>query len=128
MYESAFTEIREGRKKTHWMWFIFPQLLGLGRSETSIFFAIKSRSEAIAYLGHPLLGKRLVEMSQLVLSVNGKTATDIFDSPEDMKLRSCMTLFSGLPGASPVFRQVLEKYFDGEADSGTLQLLAAADD
>ena len=105
------------------MWFIFPQLAGLGSSAMAQRYAIENLREAEAYLGHPVLGPRLIECCNALLTVEGKTAHDILDSPDDMKLRSSMTLFAQTPGALRVFRQVLEKFYDGEPDARTLDLL-----
>jgi uncharacterized protein (DUF1810 family) len=123
VYSSVLRELQRGRKTTHWMWFIFPQLRGLGYSSTSRYFAISGREEAQQYLSHPALGARLVECSRAVLAHPGQTARAIFGSPDDVKLRSCMTLFETVPGADPVFAQVLEQFFQGERDAQTLKLL-----
>jgi len=125
-YDQALAEIRAGRKRSHWMWYIFPQLDGLGWSATSKFYAIKNADEARAYLNHPVLGQRLLECAQAVLSVNGRTATEIFGSPDDLKLRSSATLFAEVSLAGSVFEQVIEKYFDSQLDDKTAQLLAGA--
>ncbi len=122
-YKTALSEIRNGRKLSHWMWFIFPQVSGLGLSETSKFYAIKNIDEAIAYLNHPVLGKRLLEVSEALLSIEGRTANQIFGSPDDMKLKSSMTLFAVASGEASVFQQVLDKYFNGAKDTKTLLLL-----
>jgi len=122
-YQTALTEIRNGRKRSHWMWFIFPQVAGLGFSETSQFYGIKSINEAKAYLNHPVLGKRLLEISEVLLTIDGKSANQIFGSPDDMKLKSSMTLFAAVSSEDSVFRKVLEKYFNGKEDVKTLQLL-----
>ena len=123
VYLKAFSEIKKGKKSTHWMWYIFPQIKGLGSSETAKQYGIKDLNEATAYLRHPILGKHLVEISEEVLNLNGKTATQIFGTPDDMKLRSCMTLFTNVENTNPVFQKVLEKYFNGLPDEPTLQLL-----
>jgi uncharacterized protein (DUF1810 family) len=123
MYLKALSEIRSARKVSHWMWFIFPQLEGLGASETAKFYAIKSLDEATAYFHHPVLGKHLVEISSQLLDVNGKEAVDIFGTPDDLKLRSSMTLFAQVENTSDVFEKVLAKYFKGQPDERTLQLL-----
>lgn len=123
VYLKALAEVRNGRKESHWMWFIFPQVKGLGWSDTAKFYGIADLDEAAAYLAHPVLGKHLVEISQAVLDVDGKTATEIFGSPDDMKLRSCMTLFAKVPGADAVFEKVLDKYFGGSHDEYTEELL-----
>lgn len=122
-YEQALSEIKSGRKRSHWMWFIFPQLQGLGYSETARFYAIKDLQEARLYLQHPVLGPRLIEISKALLALEGKTANQILGNPDDLKLRSSMTLFASVPGADPVFQAVLDKYYRGEADEKTLQLL-----
>ena len=122
-FEIALAEIRKGRKQSHWMWYIFPQIAGLGFSPTSKFYAIKDRGEAENYLVHPLLGKRLIEISNALLEVEGKTANQIFGSPDDMKLKSSMTLFGALENTNPVFQRVLDKYFEGMKDQRTLELI-----
>jgi uncharacterized protein (DUF1810 family) len=121
-YYQALGELRAGRKRTHWMWFIFPQLAGLGHSSTAMHYAIRGLEEARAYLGHPVLGPRLRECAEAVRAVEGRSASDIFGYPDDLKLRSCMTLFAAVePGA--VFSRVLDKYYQGKPDERTLQLL-----
>lgn len=122
-FESALAEIKRGRKQSHWMWYIFPQIAGLGFSSTSKFYAIKDRAEAESYLAHPVLGERLVEISEALLEIEGKTANQIFGSPDDVKLKSSMTLFGSLENAHPVFQKVLDKYFDGTKDMRTLDLI-----
>ena len=122
-YARALTEIRRGRKRSHWMWYIFPQLEGLGLSPVSRRYAIKSLGEAEAYLSHPVLGPRLVECAQAVLSVEGRSALEIFGAPDEMKLRSCATLFAHVSPAGSAFHQLLDTYFQGERDGRTLQLL-----
>lgn len=122
-YQQALAEIKNGRKRSHWMWFIFPQIAGLGFSETSKLYAIKNVEEANGYMEHPELGSRLVEISNALLSVGGKTASQIFGTPDDLKLKSCMTLFGELENANPVFEAVLAKYFNGVKDAKTLRLL-----
>ncbi len=119
-------ELAAGRKRTHWMWFVFPQLRGLGHSAMARHYGIASRDEAAAYLAHPLLGARLRECVELVLAVQGRTAHDIFGSPDDLKLRSCLTLFREIDGAGGVFGRALARYYDGQPDPMTLQLLAGA--
>lgn len=123
VYEEALQEIRSGKKRTHWMWFIFPQLKGLGFSETSKFYAIQNMNEARAYLQHPVLGKRLVEISTALLAIDKNDAGKIFGSPDDLKLNSCMTLFSALNPSPDVFRKVIDKYFDGINDNRTIDLI-----
>lgn len=122
-YELALSEIKNGDKRSHWMWYIFPQFHGLGHSETSRFYSIKSVAEAKAYLAHPLLGPRLRECAEAVLQVEGKTAREIFGSPDDVKLNSCATLFASVLPAGSVFEQVLDKYFAGKRDDRTLHLM-----
>ena len=122
-FETALAEIRRGRKQSHWMWYIFPQIAGLGFSSTSKFYAIKDRGEAESYLAHPLLGNRLVEISNALLEVEGKTANQIFGSPDDVKLKSSMTLFGAVDDTNPVFQKVLDKYFNGTKDCRTLELI-----
>ena len=123
IYSRVCAELRQGRKTTHWMWFVFPQIEGLGHSSMARRFAISSIEEARAYLEHPVLGARLRECTQLVCSISGKTIHDIFGSPDDMKFRSCMTLFAAVEKGS-VFEEALRKYFAGEPDGRTLQRLA----
>ena len=124
IFDEACAELRRGRKTGHWMWFIFPQIAGLGFSATSQHYAIQSLDDARAYLRHPTLGSRLREVSQILLSINGKTAHDIFGSPDDIKLRSSMTLFAHAAEDNAVFLEILQKYFSGVEDSRTLELLA----
>ena len=124
IYRQALAELQRGRKESHWMWFIFPQIEGLGHSSTARHYAIKSRDEARAYLEHPILGARLVECCDALLNVRGKSASEIFGYPDDMKLRSCMTLFASVAEGASVFTRVLERYFGGEADQRTIDLLA----
>jgi uncharacterized protein (DUF1810 family) len=115
-------ELAEGRKRSHWMWFVFPQLRGLGHSAMAQRYAIGSLAEARAYLAHPVLGPRLVECTALVNRVEGRSAHEIFGSPDDLKFRSCMTLFALAQPAAPVFREALEKYFGGAPDPRTREL------
>ena len=116
-------ELRAGQKRTHWMWFVFPQIAGLGHSPTARHYAIASRAEAAAYMAHPVLGPRLLTCTGLVGAVHGRTAHQIFGSPDDLKFRSCMTLFSATDGAAP-FNDALARFFAGEPDQATLDLLA----
>jgi uncharacterized protein (DUF1810 family) len=125
-YDRALAEVRAGRKRSHWMWYIFPQFAGLGFSPMSERYAIRSRAEAEAYLRHPVLGPRLVEICEAALAVEGHSAFDVFGSPDDLKLRSCATLFAAVTPPGSVFEQVLEKYFGGMRDEKTLRLMAAA--
>ena len=122
-YAVALAEIKRGRKRSHWMWYIFPQIAGLGFSSTSKFYAIKDRDEAKEYLAHPILGKRLIEISEALLIIEGKTAHEIFSSPDDLKLKSSMTLFAALDAANQVFQKVSDKYFGGAKDGKTLEML-----
>src|ERR1051326_4514381 len=126
VYERALSEIRNGRKQSHWMWFVFPQFEGLGFSPTSRLYAIKSVAEAEAYLSHPLLGPRLKECSEAAIRIEGRTALAIFGSPDDMKLKSCATLFAQVSPPGSVFDRLLQKYFQGERDDKTLRLLGVA--
>jgi uncharacterized protein (DUF1810 family) len=121
-YDRALAELRDGKKCSHWMWYIFPQLEGLGHSSMARLYSIKSPAEARAYLDHPVLGPRLLECARVVQNTAGRSAHEIFGSPDDLKLRSCATLFSQV-SHDPVFRQLLEKYFDGEPDQETVRLL-----
>ncbi len=122
-YETALTEIQQGNKQSHWMWFIFPQINGLGFTDYNIFYAIKNIDEAKAYYNHPILGKRLIEITGAILAIQNKTALEILGKPDTRKLKSCMTLFSQLPNASPVFQQVLDKFYNGELDEKTMDIL-----
>lgn len=122
VYGRVVQELRSGRKQTHWMWFVFPQIAGLGRSAMAQRYAIASLEEARAYLSHPLLGGRLRECTGLVLDIEGRDAHDIFGSPDDLKFRSCMTLFAEAADDARPFRAAIRKYF-GEPDEATLNLL-----
>jgi uncharacterized protein (DUF1810 family) len=122
-YEQAMSELRRGRKQSHWMWYVFPQFVGLGASPTSVFYAIKSVDEARAYLAHPVLGTRLVNSMQAVLDIDGRSALQVFGSPDHMKLRSCATLFASISPEGSVFAKLLDRYFDGRADEQTIRLL-----
>lgn len=124
-YQRALAEIRGGRKRSHWMWYIFPQLDGLGRSSTARFYGVKGIGEAKAYLAHPILGPRLKESMEAALAVEGRSAEEIFGFPDVLKFRSCATLFSSVPGADPVFEQILQKYYDGKPDEVTIRLVDA---
>ncbi|HYE18934.1 MAG TPA: DUF1810 domain-containing protein [Tepidisphaeraceae bacterium] len=125
VYETALAELRAGQKRSHWMWFIFPQLRGLGSSSMAQHYAIQSRDEAAAYLAHPLLGHRLTECAEALLAVEGRTALQILGSPDDLKLKSCATLFAAVAPAGSVFDQLLDKYYARERDRRTLDLLPA---
>lgn len=123
LYLSALSEIKKGRKESPWMWFIFPQIKGLGSCDTSKFYEIKNADEAIAFLEHPILGKHLIEITAELIKTDEKTAEDIFGNPDNEKLQSCMTLFASVQNTEPVFNEVLDKYFDGSSDFHTIQLL-----
>jgi uncharacterized protein (DUF1810 family) len=123
VYARALAELTAGRKQSHWMWFIFPQISGLGKSPMAQHYAIHSLDEARNYLAHPLLGARLKECTGAVMDVEGRSAHEIFDTPDDLKFRSCMTLFAHAAPDEPLFRAALEKYFDGAEDALTLQKL-----
>ncbi|MFY9642839.1 MAG: DUF1810 domain-containing protein [Rhodomicrobium sp.] len=122
-YPQAVAELRQGAKRSHWMWYIFPQLRGLGYSATAQKYAISSKDEASAYLAHPVLGPRLTECTQLVLNAHKVSAREIFPYPDDLKFRSSMTLFAQLTDAPHVFSAALQKYYGGEPDRETLRLL-----
>jgi uncharacterized protein (DUF1810 family) len=122
-YRQALSEIRSGSKYSHWMWYIFPQVDGLGFSPTARQFAIKSRAEAEAYLKHPILGPRLVECAEAVLLVEGRSAFDIFGTPDDLKLRSCATLFASLSLPGSVFHRLIDKYYEGRRDEKSVEIL-----
>ena len=123
VYEEALAEIRAGRKRSHWMWFVFPQYAGLGSSPVSQHFAIKSRAEAAAYLAHPVLGTRLRECAEAVLEVKDRSAEDVFGSLDAMKLRSSATLFAAVSPPGSVFHRILDRYFQGGADERTTKFL-----
>jgi uncharacterized protein (DUF1810 family) len=123
IYDVALAELRAGAKRSHWMWFIFPQLAGLGSSDTARRFAIASLEEADGYLRHPVLGPRLIECAEAVLAVQGRSAHEVFGSPDDRKLHSSATLFSRVSTAGSVFHRLLERYFNGAPDAKTLALL-----
>ena len=125
-YDRALAEIRDGRKRSHWMWYVFPQLSGLGTSPTAVYYAIKSIDEARAYLAHPHLGPRLIECAEAVLEVENKSAAEIFGSPDDLKLRSCATLFAQVSSPASVFERIIEKYYRGVMDENTLRLLKSS--
>ena len=124
VYDTVLEELRAGRKSSHWIWFIFPQIAGLGHSEMAQQFAIGSVDEAKAYLQHPILGPRLRACTQLVLDVNGRRAEEIFPYPDNLKFRSCMTLFMTAATDNALFKDALLKYFDGKPDQLTLDILA----
>jgi len=122
--DQVLDELRAGRKRTHWMWFVFPQLRGLGTSTMAELFGIDSVDEARAYLDHPVLGPRLRECCALMLQVPGRSAHEILGSPDDLKFRSCLTLFSLADPQEPLFRQGLERFYGGQEDAGTLRGIA----
>jgi len=122
-YPAALAEVKNGRKQSHWMWYVFPQVKGLGFSETSKYYAIEDMKEAEEYLKHPVLGKRLVFICNELLALKTNDASKIFGSPDDLKLRSSMTLFSLVPGTHPIFQLVLDKFFNGAKDNKTLQII-----
>jgi len=125
VYAQVLAELRAGRKRSHWIWFVFPQLDGLGCSPTARHFAIKSREEGLQYLAHPLLGARLRECTEALIAAPDQSISEILGFPDDLKFRSSMTLFSELAGPGSVFEQALGRFYDGEPDDRTLELLAA---
>lgn len=125
-YEAAFSELSSGKKRTHWMWYIFPQVRGLGSSTTAKKYAIAGEEEAKAYLSHPILGERLIACCYKILELSGHSAQDVFGVTDAMKLRSAMTLFASVSDSS-VFMDVLYKYYEGSEDPSTMQILSSAD-
>ncbi|WP_115889645.1 DUF1810 domain-containing protein [Flavobacterium cutihirudinis] len=123
LYLTALSEISKGKKETHWMWFIFPQIKGLGKSDTANLYAITDLQEATDYLEHPILGKHLIEISELLLSFKMKSADGIFGDLDARKLRSSMTLFSMVENTNPIFQEILEAFFSGESDPLTLSII-----
>ena len=123
VYDRALSELRNGRKETHWMWFIFPQIAGLGTSPMSHRYSIRSVAEARAYLDHPILGPRLIECGNAVLAVENRSATEILGKPDDMKMKSCATLFEYVSQSENIFTEILIKYYDRKRDSRTLDLI-----
>jgi uncharacterized protein (DUF1810 family) len=123
VFARALQEIRNGRKTSHWMWYIFPQISGLGSSETSRFYAIKDMTEAKQYLDHPVLGQRLVEIASELLNLEVNDPATVFGDIDSMKLKSSMTLFSMLEDSNPVFQRVLDKYFGGNKDMNTVHIV-----
>jgi uncharacterized protein (DUF1810 family) len=126
-YDRALAEVPAGRKRSHWMWYVFPQFAGLGFSPMTERYAIRSRAGAEAYLRHPVLGPRLVVICEAALAVEGRSAFDIFGSPDDLKLRSCATLFAAVSPPGSVFERLLARYFGGERDEKTVRFMDAAD-
>ena len=125
-YSVAFRELESGKKRSHWMWYIFPQLSGLGFSSMATHYALKNLQEAEAFLQHPVLGPRLVEITKVLLELQQRDATAIFGSPDDLKLRSSMTLFRQVSKTLPVFQAVLDKFYGGRPDAKTIALLRSA--
>lgn len=126
VYDRVRSELQDGRKASHWMWFVFPQLRGLGHSAMATRYGIASLDEARAYLRHPVLGPRLRECTRLLLRVEGRSIPQILGSPDDLKFRSCMTLFQRAEPGEALFADALRKYFDGAPDARTLELLQVA--
>ncbi|MCU6760826.1 Uncharacterized conserved protein [uncultured Roseburia sp.] len=122
-YKTALKEIRDGQKKSHWMWYVFPQIIGLGFSEISQYYAIKDLKEAKEYIEHDILGKNLIEISQALLETDSKDAVFVMGSPDDLKLKSSMTLFALVKPEYIVFQKVLDKFFHGEKDQKTIEIL-----
>jgi uncharacterized protein (DUF1810 family) len=122
-YQIALSEIKSARKVSHWMWYIFPQIAGLGQSETSKFYAIKNIEEAGDYLNHEILGNRLREISNELLNLKENNARNIFNTPDDLKLISSMTLFVQVEKGTSIFQKVLDKFFNGESDDKTIKIL-----
>ena len=125
VYADVLAELKSGQKRTHWMWFVFPQIDGLGFSATTQYYAIKSLEEARQYLAHPVLGKRLRECAEAVLAVQGRNISEIFSYPDDLKLKSCLTLFAAITDQQDVFAKVLDQYYHGERDARTVQILVS---
>jgi uncharacterized protein (DUF1810 family) len=123
VYDDVLAELKAGQKQSHWMWFVFPQVKGLGNSPTAKQYAIASRAEAVAYVEHPVLGPRLKECTRLVIDTEGRTIGQIFGYPDDLKFRSSMTLFANVTPDNDVFLTALQKYFRGEMDQATLDRL-----
>ncbi len=123
VYESVCDELAMGEKTSHWMWFVFPQLKALGRSPMAKHYGIESREEALAYWKHPILGKRLLDCTRLLLAQRNENAHEIFGSPDDAKFKSCLTLFSQVAPEEPAFKDALERFYGGKRDEGTLKLL-----
>ena len=126
VYDTVLAELRNGAKRSHWIWFVFPQLRGLGHSPTAVRFGISSLDEARAYLAHPVLGPRLRECTRLVAAIDGRSVDQIFGWPDNLKVRSSMTLFARATDDNAEFRAVLDKFYDGEDDPATVELLSTA--
>ena len=125
-YRGAMLELARGRKDSHWTWYIFPQIDGLGNSETTKIFSIKSLEEGRAYLEHPLLGQRLVESCEILLTLKDKSINEVMGFPDDLKLLSSMTLFETFSESNSVFTRIIEVYFDGERDEATLEIIKSS--
>lgn len=123
VYENVINELLKGYKVGHWMWFVFPQVKGLGFSSTSLLYSIRSKEEAVCYFKHPLLGKRLTECTRMVVDINGKSSKDIFGHIDTLKFKSSMTLFDAVQSESAIFRDALEKYYNGAPDAFTIEFL-----
>jgi len=125
VYNNVLSELTNGKKESHWMWYIFPQIVGLGASETAQYYSIKTQAEAFHYLHHPVLGKRLYECTKIVMSIKERSASEIFGFPDDLKLKSSMTLFAYMSEQNSIFVQMLRHYFHGELDNKTLEILGS---
>jgi len=125
VYNDVLSELKAGQKRTHWMWFIFPQIEGLGQSEIAKRYAIKNTDEARAYLSHPILGKRLIECAEAVKAIQDRSASQIFGYPDDMKFRSSLTLFASVAGEKSIFHDLISKYYAGKPDERTIEILQA---
>lgn len=125
IYEQALVELKTGRKRSHWMWFIFPQIAGLGTSSMAEKYAIRSAEEASAYLSDPILGSRLLRCVEAILSINDRSAHDIMGAPDDLKLRSSMTLFAAVSDHGSPFHKAIERFYDGKFDERTISILSA---
>jgi uncharacterized protein (DUF1810 family) len=125
VYNDVLTELKSGQKQTHWMWFIFPQIDGLGHSSIAKRYAIKNADEAREYLRHPVLGKRLIECTETVKAIQNRSASQIFGYPDDLKFRSSMTLFASVSGEESIFHDLISKYYEGQADDRTIEILKA---
>lgn len=124
VYTTVVNELRNGKKETHWMWFVFPQIDGLGNSEITKYYSIKNIDEAIQYLNNPILRDRLFECCELLLNINNKSINDILGFPDDLKLQSSATLFSTISPSNSVFHKIIEKYFNNQFDKSTLDILS----
>ena len=124
IWPAPLEEIKNGRKRSHWMWYVFPQISGLGNSETSRFYALADLGEAELFFNHPILGSRLVELCDALLNLKPTSALEVFGSPDNLKLHSCLTLFAELPQTNPIFEKVIKKFFLGKKDRKTLELIS----